>query len=334
VARGLAQLAAASDSVVGETRFFALAEGGLLREETSNYVPQIIAAALVAGDPERYGITVRPQPPFAYDSAFVRPLTPLAAVARAADASREELLDLNPQILRGMTPPGEQTLVRLPVGAADGFAGRLAEVPAAERRAFRGVRTRAGDTFAAIAAREKVPVAELRRFNPSFKTVRKGKRKGTLTVGQLFRVPTEALLAYSRPIGEVDGDGPSELPAPVVAVSSASRGAPAKKPGAKSVASTKGGSKKVASAKPAGSKGATSTRSAKGAARSASTRSVKATTRTVSKASAKSPPKSRTKSSPTSSARSKGTSSKAGGTKKAAGKPAANSARSKATAAR
>jgi membrane-bound lytic murein transglycosylase D len=224
IGRGLAQLAAASDSSVGETRFFALAEGGLLREETVNYVPQIIAAALVASEPARYGIAMQPLAPFAYDSAFVRPLTPLAAVAGAAHATRDELLDLNPQILRGMTPPGEQTLVRLPAGSASGFAARLADASPAERRAFRGVVTKAGQTVARLAEREHVAAAELRRFNPGLRSVKKGKRKGTLVAGQTVRVPTAAVLAYARSIGDVDGDGPTALPVPAVTAD----GAPAK----------------------------------------------------------------------------------------------------------
>jgi membrane-bound lytic murein transglycosylase D len=79
VTRALAQLASVADSggaaaaepVTGDARFFALAEQGGLRDETRNYVPQIIAATLVGREAERYGIRVRPLPPLAFDSVRV-----------------------------------------------------------------------------------------------------------------------------------------------------------------------------------------------------------------------------------------------------------------------
>jgi hypothetical protein len=43
-------------AAVGEARFFALADAGVIAAETRNYVPQLIAAALVAKEAARYGI--------------------------------------------------------------------------------------------------------------------------------------------------------------------------------------------------------------------------------------------------------------------------------------
>jgi membrane-bound lytic murein transglycosylase D len=213
VSRGLAQLAAASDSSAGDARFFALVDADYLRPETKNYVPQLIAATLVAKELPRYRLTVREQAPFAYDSVLVAPLTPLAAVARAANASRAELLELNPQFLRGMTPPDARVTVRLPVGAASGFATRLAKLDAEQRRAFRRVTTRKRDSLEDIAAREEVPLALLTAYNPALETVAKGKWKGKLVSGQGVRVPTAAVLEYARPTTEAnDAAGTGELP--------------------------------------------------------------------------------------------------------------------------
>ncbi len=214
VTRGLAQLAAASDSSLGDARFFALVDADYLRPETKNYVPQLIAATLVAKELPRYQLTVRGQPAFAYDSVTVAPLTPLAAVARAANASRAELLELNPQFLRGMTPPDGRAMVRVPVGASAGFATRLAKLDADARRAFRRVTTRKRDSFADIASREEVPLALLTAYNPALETVEKGKWKGRLVSGQGVRVPTAAVLEYARPTIETnDAAGVGELPA-------------------------------------------------------------------------------------------------------------------------
>ncbi|MDF1502094.1 transglycosylase SLT domain-containing protein, partial [Roseisolibacter sp. H3M3-2] len=215
VSRGLAQLTAAADTTVGEARFFALAQADQIRPETKNYVPQLIAATLVGNELSRYGLTVRAQRAFAYDSAFVEPLLPVAAAARAAGASRAEFLELNPQLLRGITPPGGRTLVRLPDGAGAGFAARLAKLDAADRRAFRRATTKKRDRWEAIAEREDVPLAWLTALNQSLDTAKSGKWKGRIIGGQALRVPTKAVLEFGRtPSAGDDAGALPALPAP------------------------------------------------------------------------------------------------------------------------
>ena len=43
--------------------------------------------------------------PIAHDSVRVGPGTPMAAIAHAAGVPTSRILDLNPQVLRGITPP-------------------------------------------------------------------------------------------------------------------------------------------------------------------------------------------------------------------------------------
>ena len=215
VSRGLAQLAAASDSALGDARFFSLVDHDYIRPETKNYVPQLIAATLIGNEPSRYGMSVREARALAYDSVEVPALTPLAAVARAAGASRSELLDLNPQFLRGLTPPERRGWVRLPVGGGVGFAQSFARLDARERRAFRRTTTRRRDALSAIAAREDVPMSLIAALNPRLETVRSGKYKGRIVSGQGVRLPTAAVLAYARSsiADAAAGDEPGPLPA-------------------------------------------------------------------------------------------------------------------------
>lgn len=84
VSKGLTRFADEMEGKEGEDRFFALAEQDYLRAETKNYVPQLIAAALVAKMPTKYGIQLDSLPPYAYDSVDVAPGTSLQALATPA----------------------------------------------------------------------------------------------------------------------------------------------------------------------------------------------------------------------------------------------------------
>ena len=196
VSRGLAQHAAAVGEADGEERFFALAGTGYLRVETRDYVPQIIAAALVAKTPSVYGLLVDSLPPFAYDSARVAGGTPLAAVAEASGATLAEVLELNGQFLRGVTPPGEPSLVRLPAGRGDGFADRLAALPESRRVGLARVRTPDNGRLSRIAAEHGTTEARLAAFNPG---LRRNKR-GLLVGGQTVLVPSAGVLAAARDV--------------------------------------------------------------------------------------------------------------------------------------
>src|SRR5258708_14433906 len=78
VARGIARYADDVNSVDVEDAFFVLADKDYLRAETRDYVPQLIAAALIAKEPARYGMELHVRPPFQYDSVSVPASTPLA----------------------------------------------------------------------------------------------------------------------------------------------------------------------------------------------------------------------------------------------------------------
>ncbi len=200
---------------VGEARFFALAEAGVIAAETRNYVPQLIAAALVGKEAGRHGLAVRREAPLAYDEVRVPALTPLAAVAAASGCSRAALLDLNPHLLRGVTPPGPSYVVRVPAGRGDGAAERLADLDADERRAFRRAATRKREAFDALADRLGVSAALLRAYNPRLQTVARGRYRGRLVSGQAVRVPTAAVLAYARSAPAFGAPGAlPPLPAP------------------------------------------------------------------------------------------------------------------------
>ncbi|MDB4880029.1 MAG: putative transglycosylase [Gemmatimonadetes bacterium] len=193
VARGLAKYSDDLENTrQADDAFFVLAEKDYLHDETREYVPQLIAAALVAKEPIRYGMELRPMEPFAYDSVRVGGGTPLAAVAKAAGTTTAAIRDLNPHFLRGMLPPGERMQVRVPVGAAAGFAASLAALTKAERIGAKRVVTKKGETVDRVAEANGISSATLERFNPK---LRRLKPSGRLVPGQSLLVPTPAVAA-------------------------------------------------------------------------------------------------------------------------------------------
>ncbi len=196
VSRGLAEFAARLEGVEGEDRFFALSDTRYLRAETRDYIPKIIAAALVAKQPDRYGLMVDSVPPFTFDTVRVAGGTPLAAVAAAAPTSVDSVRDLNPHILRGMVPEGDSMWVRVPPGAAEGFLDRFSGLDSTVRVAVTRVKSKKGESMASIARRHGLTSKQLGWFNPKVARL----KSGNLVTGQTILVPSRAVAAAARDV--------------------------------------------------------------------------------------------------------------------------------------
>ncbi len=147
----------------GSTDFWVLSSA--LPAETRNYVPKLLAAAIIGKHPERYGFDVQLEPPLAYDVAQVRGSVTLDILARCAGVDQDTLEALNPSLLRGATPPDGETSVRVPVGQADAFLAALDAIPASERVSYTRHRVAKGESLGAIARRYGVDVSAISRFN-------------------------------------------------------------------------------------------------------------------------------------------------------------------------
>ena len=196
VARGLTRYADEIENQTGDDAFFALAEKDYLRAETRDYVPKLIAAALVAKDPTRYGFTIKYEPPFEYDSVRVGPNTPLRAIAKASGSTLPEIIELNYQILRGVTPPKDSLRVRIPVARAMSFDSAYRAFPESERRAYTRVTVKKGETIGMIAERGGVSVKQLKWYNRSLYPTKSGK----LPVGDLVLLPSVAVVSAAHDV--------------------------------------------------------------------------------------------------------------------------------------
>jgi membrane-bound lytic murein transglycosylase D len=192
VSRGLRRLPGDDDGegIASDAAFFRLYDTKLLRRETKDYVPKLIAAAVIAKEPARYGFSVTPAQPAAYDSIVVPTMTGLDVIARLADTTVATIRELNPQYLRLATPPGVASIVRVPAGRGEATVAAYAELPPERRVTFVEHVVARGETMGGIARRYRVSSSFLAEANPKVKARR-------LRVGQLLIVPTGGALSTS-----------------------------------------------------------------------------------------------------------------------------------------
>ena len=183
----------------GSTDFWTLARGSFLHSETDNYVPKLIAAAIIGKHPERYGfVGIKYQPAFTFDAVTVPASTNVAVLAKCAGITQEAFLEYNPALRRFALPPDPATQrVRIPAGMTAAFNEALAKVPDEERitRLQRHVVKR-GQSLASIARSYKVGVAELARANH-------------LTTKSRLRVGTELVIPVAGSLADEVGAAPA-----------------------------------------------------------------------------------------------------------------------------
>jgi membrane-bound lytic murein transglycosylase D len=108
-----------------------------LPQETREYVPKILAAALLAGQAEHFGIEVERDLPYLFDRVLLPGGTSLVSVADALGLPHSLIRQMNPHLIRGVTPPGRSYLVRVPQGESTRLVAALWEfgAPVAVRAA-------------------------------------------------------------------------------------------------------------------------------------------------------------------------------------------------------
>jgi membrane-bound lytic murein transglycosylase D len=154
-----------------------------LPRETQQFIPKFLAAARLARDPAEYGFgDVEEDGPLAFDEVEVPDATSLDVVAEAAGVDLALIEALNPQLLRGLTPAGIPTRLRVPAGFGPTFEERYALIPPEERVTFVEHAVVRGETLTHIARRYGVTVSDLRAANPRI-------RPRLLQIGQRVVVP-------------------------------------------------------------------------------------------------------------------------------------------------
>jgi membrane-bound lytic murein transglycosylase D len=137
----------------GYADFWELYKRNVLPGETKNYVPGIIAAAIMAKNPQQYGLEgMVPDAPVISDTVNVDYAVDLRLVADVANTSLQEIVALNPSLLRMSTPSEMDFDLHLPAGTSGIYQKRMEKIPEDKRSSWRYHVVRAGESLDSIAS--------------------------------------------------------------------------------------------------------------------------------------------------------------------------------------
>lgn len=150
----------------GYADFWELYRRNNLPEETKNYVPEILAAIIIANHPTQYGFDqITLDPPLVTDTVTVNYPVDLHLVSDLVSVPVDELEALNPSLLRLATPAEMPFDLHLPSGTAALYQRRIEQIPVGKRDAWRYHPVGPGDTLASIARSYHVSLGDLAAAN-------------------------------------------------------------------------------------------------------------------------------------------------------------------------
>lgn len=139
--------------------FWQISKGAYLKRETKDYVPKLLAAAIIAKEPVRYGFAdVAYLPSIEFDTVVIPSRTDLELVARLCDVNYQTLKELNPELRRWCTPPDYTNYeLKIPKGKKKTFEEAFAKLPEdqrfIEKVLYSRYRAKKKDTLESVARR-------------------------------------------------------------------------------------------------------------------------------------------------------------------------------------
>jgi membrane-bound lytic murein transglycosylase D len=169
------------------TTFWELADKKALPKETINYVPTILAFAIIGKTPEAYGFDVDPDKPVETERVQLLEATDLRVIAENLEIDVDFLKELNPHILRWTTPPDDSEFeLVLPRGSTETFVAKVVPLTEKERILWRYHNVKKGETLSVIAKKYGVSVTDITVSN-------KITTRTPLRIGQELQIPVSGV---------------------------------------------------------------------------------------------------------------------------------------------
>ena len=177
----------------GYADFWELYRRNAMPAETRAYVPQILAAIIMAKNPEKYGLDkLVPNAPVLYDTVNVGYAIDLRLVADVTGVSVAEIVALNPSLLRLSTPRDISFDLHIPAGMKAVFSERLKDIPEDRRASWRFHIVKAGETLEGIASALHAKPTEIAETNGIT-------AQDPMGVGDELVVPLQSVSSAARP---------------------------------------------------------------------------------------------------------------------------------------
>lgn len=158
-------------SMYNTSDFWEISRGSYLKRETKEYVPKLLAAAIIAKDPARYGFTdIAYLTPIEFDTVTIPSRTNLDLAAKLCSTSYESLKELNPDLRHWCTPPNYSDYqLKIPKGSKQQFEKEYAKIPVdqrfTERVLYSRYHARKKDSLKSVARRFGTSPAVLAELN-------------------------------------------------------------------------------------------------------------------------------------------------------------------------
>ncbi len=163
-----------------------------LKKQTRDYVPLFMAAVIIAKEPQKYGFNPIYEPPLEWETVVIDKCISFKNIQAKTGISVADLEFLNPEILRGVTPPNEKSYnLRIPVGFKDVFLAAYEDLPSEKVVNFVQHKVRKGETLSRIAAKHGVSLSSILSANNMGKNHK-------IYVGQSLLIPKPGIATESR----------------------------------------------------------------------------------------------------------------------------------------
>lgn len=182
----------------GTEDFWELTQGKYLKPETKDYVPKLIAAAMIAKNPKKYGFNdiEYEEPVESVEIALGKPID-LRVAAKCADVSYEDIKALNPELIKWVTPVSHNEYkLKIPASAKDRFKENYAALQPENHLGEDKLKVMKAQRLDKVAKKQGVPVVLLAAANnmESHAVVSPGTElviPFTPPAGESFREPVE-----------------------------------------------------------------------------------------------------------------------------------------------